>query len=121
MKKALVIDDTHAIADSICQMLSIMDIQATAVYSPLAALLKVKEYVPDLVFVDIHMPGIDGVEVISYLRREPAFLDVPMVVVTSDDQKETREQALKAGALEVIIKPVTFEALESVINSIQAV
>jgi CheY-like chemotaxis protein len=96
-----------------------MDIQAVAAYNPISALMMVKEIIPDLVFVDIHMPGIDGVEVISYLRREPIFMDVPMIVVTSDDQKETRELALKAGALDVIIKPVSYEELERVVKSIK--
>lgn len=118
MKKALVIDDIREMADGICQMLSLMDIQAVAAYNPISALMKVKEFVPDLVFVDIHMPGIDGVEVISYLRREPVFIDVPIIVVTSDDQKETRDQALKAGAVDVIIKPVSLEVLEKVVKSI---
>ena len=119
MKKALVIDDTREIADSICRMLTLMDIQPQAVYSPLSALMMVREHVPDMVFVDIHMPGMEGAEVIHYLRREPAFLDVPIVVVTSDDQKETRAEALKAGAVEVVIKPVTFEVLEKVILSLR--
>jgi DNA-binding response OmpR family regulator len=119
MKKALVIDDTREIADGICQMLSLLDIQAKAVYSPLSALQTAKDYVPDLVLVDIHMPGLEGVEVISYLRREITFMDVPIVVVTSDDQKETRQEALRAGATEVIIKPISFDVLERVIKSLR--
>ena len=119
MKRALVLDDIREVADSLCQMLSLMGIQATAAYSPLAALLMVKEHVPDLIFVDIHMPGLEGVEVISFLRRELAFRDVPIIVVTSDDQPTTRDEALKAGALMVIIKPVSFEVLEKAIKAIR--
>lgn len=120
MKKALVIDDIREMADGICQMLSLMEINAVAAYNPISALMMVKEHVPDIVFVDIHMPGIDGVEVISYLRREPMFTDVPMIVITSDDQKETRRQAIKAGALDVIVKPVSFEVLEKFVRSIES-
>jgi CheY-like chemotaxis protein len=119
MKKALVIDDVREMADSLCQMLSLMDIQAVAAYNPISALMKVKDHVPDLVFVDIHMPGIDGVEVITYLRREPLFMDVPMIVVTSDDQKETRDLSIKAGAVAVIIKPVNLDVLEKVVKGIK--
>lgn len=119
MKRALVIDDIREVADSICQMLSLMGIKATAAYSPLAALLTAKEYAPDLIFVDIHMPGLEGVEVISFLRRELAFMDIPIIVVTSDDQPATRQEALKAGALMVIIKPVSFEVLEKAIKAIR--
>jgi two-component system chemotaxis response regulator CheY len=62
------------------------------------------------------MPGIDGFEVMAYLRREPRLAKVPMVVVTSDDQPETLARARKAGALDVIIKPASLESLENALR-----
>lgn len=118
MKKALVIDDVREVADSICELLSLLDIQATAAYGSLAALSTFMDYVPDIVFVDIHMPGVDGMEVISFIRREPRFFEVPLVVITSDDQPEIRKTVLEAGVLDVIVKPVTYEALERVVRLI---
>lgn len=119
MKKAIVIDDSRTIADSLCELLSLLGIQAKAAYGAVAALAFLSDHDPDIVFVDIHMPGMDGLEVISFLRREPKLFHVPIVVITSDDQSTTHQAALKAGAVEVIVKPVTVEALEKVINSFQ--
>ena len=113
MAFALVIDDSRQSAEAVCQLLSLFDIQAQVALGPREAILALGQgRAPDIVFVDINMPGIDGFEVMAYLRREPRLAGVPMVVVTSDDQRETLVKASRAGALDFILKPVTAEALE---------
>ena len=62
------------------------------------------------------MPGLSGFEVMSYLRRYPHLTDVPVVFVTSDDQPETADRARKTGALLVLIKPVSIDAVESALR-----
>jgi CheY-like chemotaxis protein len=116
MIAALVIDDVREVADTICQMLSLLDVQADPAYGALAALQIVESKVPDIIFVDLNMPGFTGFEVIAFLCREPQLARVPVIVVTSDDQPETFVKAKQAGALDVIIKPVSFEALEKVLS-----
>jgi DNA-binding NarL/FixJ family response regulator len=59
------------------------------------------------------MPGVDGTEILAYLRREPRFISVPVFVITSDDQPETRSKVMNLGATMMIIKPATIDALES--------
>jgi len=119
MISALVIDDSRETADSLCQMLSLLDVDAYAAYGPRAAIVSLMERMPEVIFLDINMPGVSGFEVLAYLRREPAYADIPTFVVTSDDQKQTIAEALHEGAREVIIKPVTFEALESALKRIR--
>jgi peroxiredoxin Q/BCP len=62
--------------------------------------------------LDITMPGVDGIEVLGFLRREPRLARVPVLVITLDDQPETREKAFRGGANGMIIKPATLDALE---------
>ena len=62
------------------------------------------------------MPGVDGLEVLAYLRREPRLAPVPVVVITSDDQPETRKRVMKSGATEMLIKPATLDALEGALK-----
>lgn len=112
MKKALVIDDSRDAADTIVKMLSLLNVEAHAAYGPRAAMTLVKGLTPDIVFLDINMPGVDGFEVLSFLRRFPESQDVPIVMVTSDDQPETTERVREMGALLVIIKPASVDALE---------
>lgn len=118
MKTALVIDDNRETADAVCQMLRLLDVEATPAYGPRAAMAILKDFSPDIIFLDINMPGVDGFEVMAYLRRYPALEHTPVVFVTSDDQPETQTRARKTGALLVIIKPLTFEALEATLRKV---
>lgn len=112
MINALVIDDNRDSADAVVSMLSLLDVEARAAYGPRAAMLVLKDATPDIVFLDINMPGLDGFEVLSYLRRFPRMHEVPIVFITSDDQPETAGKVRKTGALLVIIKPATVDSLE---------
>lgn len=112
MTTALVIDDNREAADSVVQMLELLNVEAQAAYGPRAAMFLLKDFTPDIIYMDINMPGVDGFEVTSYLRRFPRMQEVPIVFVTSDDQPETAGKVRKTGALLIIIKPATVEALE---------
>ncbi len=116
MPSAVVIDDNRQMANSICQMLTLLGVDAKPAYGPRAAMLMFNEEAPDIIFLDINMPGVDGFEVMAYLRRQPGLGDLPVVVVTSDDQPETIDRAHQMGVLQVIVKPATLEAMESVLE-----
>lgn len=116
MKNALVIDDNRDTADTLCKMLDLLDIKAVAAYGPRSAMVILKETPPDIIFLDINMPGVDGFEVMAYLRRIPELNNVPVVFVTSDDQPETASKARKTGGLLLIVKPVSFDGLESALR-----
>ncbi len=116
MPKALVIDDNRSTADSLCQLLSLLDLSTRPAYGSRAAIIAIREEVPDIIFVDINMPGLNGLEIISFIRREPRLTHVPIIVITSDDQPETAREAKSRGALEVIIKPAMLDSLEAVLK-----
>lgn len=118
MPSALVIDDNRSTADSICMMLNLLGIRSKAAYGPRAAIMLLSETIPDIIFLDINMPGVDGFEVLAYLRREPRYAGIPVVVVTSDDQPETANKARRTGALLTMIKPPTIEGIERVLKKI---
>jgi len=73
-------------------------------------------YIPKFICLDINMPGVDGIEILAYLRREPRLIPVPVFVITSDDQPETRRKVMKLGANVMIIKPATIDALEEALK-----
>jgi CheY-like chemotaxis protein len=116
MSTALVIDDNQQMADSLCKMLRFFGVQAFPAYGPRGAMVALTKFVPDIIFIDINMPGVDGFEVMGYVRRMPQLDHTPMVVVTSDDQEATAQKAHKTGALFVVIKPVTLDVVESVLK-----
>ncbi len=112
MTTALIIDDNRTSADTVRQMLELLDVEARAAYGPREAMLVLRDFRPDIIFLDVNMPGVDGFEVMSYLRRLPGLQDVPVVFVTSDDQPETAGRVRRTGALLIIIKPASMESLE---------
>jgi PleD family two-component response regulator len=112
MNDAIIIDDNRSTADALHQMLSVLEVPARVAYGASPAMSLLSGFTPGLILLDINMPGVDGLEVLAYLRREPRLLSVPVVIITSDDQPETRARVMKGGANAMIIKPATLESLE---------
>src|SRR3954464_16099448 len=75
-----------------------------------AALESVARAAPDLVLLDIMMPGLDGYEVCRRFRKMPAMADVPVVFLSSLDEAQKKAQGFEAGANDYVTKP--FEMLE---------
>jgi CheY-like chemotaxis protein len=117
MAEALIIDDNRTTADALKQMLGVLGLPARVAYgsSPAMTILG-RGYVPGFILLDINMPGVDGLELLAYLRREPQLIAVPVFVVTSDDQPETRRKVMKLGATAMIIKPATIDVLENALK-----
>ena len=113
MTEGLIIDDNRQTADALNQMLAVLDVKARLAYGSSAAMDALAAgFTPDFIFLDINMPGVDGTEVLAYLRREPSMENIPVIVITSDDQPETRERVMELGATALIIKPATIDSLE---------
>ncbi len=112
MPCALIIDDSRNMADSLEKMVRLLGLEADVAYGPRTGMMQVRKRTPDVILLDISMPGVDGFEVMAYFRRIPALKDVPIIVVTSDDQPETAKKARVTGALTLIVKPPTLESLE---------
>jgi CheY-like chemotaxis protein len=121
MITALVIDDNPGTADSLCQLLSLLDIEAQPSYGPRAALEYLLRNTPNLVLLDLNMPGVQGMEVLGYLRREPRLVDVPVIVVTAEEEHLVLQRALKNGATAVIIKPASIEELTAVLRKAKVI
>lgn len=113
MTEALIIDDNRSTADALSQMLAVLGFKARVAYGSSAAMaLLGTSFTPRFVCLDINMPGVDGTEILAYLRREPRLLPIPVFIITSDDQPETRRKVMKLGATAMIIKPATIDVLE---------
>lgn len=121
MPKILIVDDTRQMADSLKQMISLFDIEVTVAYGPRPAMQALQTLTPDLIFMDLNMPGLGGFDVIEYCKREPRLAEVPIVVVTSDDQPETRQKAKDLGASGFIVKPAEFDAIEGILTMHQLI
>ena len=117
MTEALIIDDNRTTADTLGQMLAVLGFKARLAYGSNAAMsILATGFTPKFICLDINMPGISGTEILAYLRREPHLIPVPVFVITSDDQPETRRKVIRLGANAMIIKPATIDTLEEALK-----
>lgn len=120
MTEALIIDDNRTTADALGQMLNVLGFKTRVAYGSGAAMsILASGFTPKFVCLDINMPGLNGTEILAYLRREPHLIPVPVCVITSDDQPETRRKVLKLGANAIIIKPATIDTLEEALKRVR--
>jgi PleD family two-component response regulator len=113
MDEGLIIDDNRQTADALQQMIGVLGFQARVAYGSSAGMAVLNTgFVPKFICLDINMPGIDGTEILAYVKRDPKLATVPVFVITSDDQPETRAKVNKLGATMMLIKPATIDAME---------
>jgi PAS domain S-box-containing protein len=79
---------------------------------------KAAELMPDLILLDVMMPGMDGFEVCSRLRADPQLAEVPIIMITALDDHDARLQGIEAGADDFISKPFDLMELEARVRSI---
>jgi len=117
MNEGLIIDDNRQTADVLNQMLGVLGFSAKVAYGSSSAMeILGSGFTPKFICLDINMPGVDGTEILAYLKREPRLMSVPVFVITSDDQPETRTKVMKLGATIMLIKPATIDAMEDALK-----
>ncbi len=107
----LIVDDSKVFRCAIREILEIGNIQVTEASDGYEALESVKNSVPDLVLLDIVMPGMDGMSVLKSLRNLYTKLQLPIVIVTSQGDSREIVRALDFGANDYVTKPVDFDVL----------
>ena len=71
---------------------------------------------PDLIFIDLNMPRVDGLEVLEQIAKEVAFRAVPLIVVTSSQQDTDRQLAMARGADAYFVKPLEFSSYKGLLK-----
>jgi CheY-like chemotaxis protein len=112
----LVVDDHADTADSTALMLRLHGFAVDCARDGCAALEAVRRDAPDVVLLDIGLPGLDGYEVARRLRREPARKRPLLIAVTGYDQPRDRERSREAGIDLHLAKPVDPDALDAILK-----
>ncbi len=118
--RALVVDDNRDAADSLGILLELLGAEARVVYDGAAALQAARDHRPEILFVDLGMPEMDGEEVARQMRQEPAFRDTVLVAMTGWGQEEDRRRSRVAGFDHHLVKPADLEALHGLLSSLRA-
>ena len=104
--RILVVDDTPQNVKLLADLLGLKGYQVTTVSSGEEGLAKIASERPDLVLLDVMMPGLSGYEVCRLIRADAATALLPVVLVTALDPKEERVKGMEAGADDFLSKPI---------------
>jgi putative two-component system response regulator len=105
--KLLILDDNQIMLSVISGIVSRLGRhEIVTLLDPMEALRACSQQTFDMVVADYMMPGLDGIRFISTIRKLPAYRDIPIVMVTSADEKATCIEALEAGATDFVAKPI---------------
>jgi len=111
MKTVLVADDRPTGRELVRAVLENTGYLVIEAGDGLEALRCARESLPDLIILDLHMPGLDGFCVIEELRRDARFATTPIVALTASAMQGDRERAMAAGFTGYITKPIRLSLL----------
>jgi CheY-like chemotaxis protein len=104
-QKVLVIEDSASVRRLIEVCLRVLDVDVSSAVDGVTGLEQIKSLNPDIVVLDIGLPGLDGWEVLSQLRQDPNSAEVKVLVLTAHAQPEMADRAAQGGADAFMTKP----------------
>jgi len=116
-RRILVVDDDPRLLHIVQMYLSIEEFEVTTAPNGEEGLRQVEASNPDLVILDIMMPGMDGIEMCRRIRTNPATSTIPVLMFSALSGDEDVERARQAGANHLITKPFNLVGLGTVIKS----
>jgi two-component system cell cycle response regulator len=116
--RVLVVDDILSNVKLLEAKLTAEYFEVASAFNGLECLARIEECIPDIVLLDVMMPGMDGFEVCRRIKGNPKTAHVPVVMVTALDQPSDRVAGLEAGADDFLTKPVDDAALFARVRSL---
>ncbi len=114
--KILVIDDEPEITEIVETFLSENGFQVATENNPHAAVKKAQAFRPDVILLDIMMPGLDGYDICEALKKDPGFANVPIIFLTGKDRTDDMGRSFKSGGDMFIKKPFSCERLLEIVS-----
>lgn len=118
--KVLVVDDEPNVLRSLAQYLTIEDFTVETASNGMEALEKVESFSPELILLDVMMPGMDGFEVLDKVKANPAHAHTPIIMLTAKDQSADVLKGYQSGATSYLVKPFNLDELVETINQVLA-
>ncbi len=114
MSRILVVDDQEQVCIVLTEILSKQCHEVQTATTGEEAVDALQMFSPDLVLLDLLMPGMDGMSVLAEVRRWNA--DIPVVILSGVEDDDTAEKAIFAGAVDYITKPILSDQLNTVLE-----
>ena len=108
----MVVDDNYEAGTALAALLELSDHSVQIFTDGRAALRAIEQRQPDLIILDVQLPGMDGFAVCDAIRSNPNTWQIPIIMVTVEGQRAARLQGIEAGADDYLQKPVDMQELE---------
>ena len=105
--KVLVVEDNELNLKLFCDLLEVHDYETRAVRDGRDALDAAREFMPDMIVMDIQLPHVSGLEIITAMQEEPALAAIPIMAVTAYATPADEERVRAAGARSYVSKPIS--------------
>ncbi len=115
------VDDNHDAADSLAWLLRLAGHQVWTAYDGPSAIVTACTHRPEVVFLDLCLPGLDGFEVAAWLRKQDALRNTLLVAITGSTDSDHRRRATEAGFDHFFLKPVDFADLDQLMAAAKGV
>jgi twitching motility two-component system response regulator PilH len=116
--KVLVVDDSKTELMHICDILKQSGLQVRTAENGEEAMKRLSEDTPDLILMDVVMPGQNGFALTRSISRDPRYASVPIIMCTSKNQETDRVWGMRQGARDYITKPVDAAELRAKISAL---
>jgi PAS domain S-box-containing protein len=116
--RILIVDDNVDATETMAMLIEAIGHQARMVHEGLSAAKAARDYGPDLVMLDIGLPGMDGYQVARQFRQSDDLRHLRLAAVTGYGQEQDRKRAKEAGFDEFLVKPISFDNLEALIGRV---
>ncbi len=111
-KVILIVDDSATVRKFVSVSLSMQGFKVVAACDGMDALEKLPREKVDLVITDLNMPNMDGFELIRALRENPAFNELPVIILSSLGDNVSRETGARLGVNSYVVKPFSLEKIQ---------
>jgi two-component system, cell cycle response regulator DivK len=115
-QKILIVEDNSDCRELLALVLRRSGYEIAEAATGLAAIEQAAATHPDLILMDLGLPGITGDEATARLKADPATKDIPVIVNTAFHKGTLVDRAIAVGAAEILHKPISFEALREVVR-----
>ena len=111
IKKVLIVDDSPTERHVLTEMLTKQGYNVSTAENADEAMAKVKTLIPDLILMDVVMPGQNGFQLTRALSKDPVTQNIPIIMCTSKNQQTDRSWGLRQGARDYVVKPIKADEL----------
>ncbi len=115
--RILVVDDSADAADSLGLLLSVLGHEVRVVYDGRTAVKTADSFQPQVVFLDLGLPRMDGYEVAKRLREQPALRDVCLIAASGHGREEERRRCFESGFDHFLLKPYEKSELQGLLTA----